>query len=76
MKETSPIQHGLSQAAIVLNQTLLLIPVCNAEETDTRIWLHVKQTDFQNILVISPDTDVYNKNIIVQVNPMNCRELK
>lgn len=33
---------------------------CNAEETDTRIWLHVKQTECRNVLVLSPDTDVYH----------------
>lgn len=50
---------------------------CNAEETDTRIWLHVKQSHFTRIMIISPDTDVYHigltfhcvreKNTIVQV---------
>lgn len=31
----------------------------NAEETDTRLWLHVKQTRHARVLVLSPDTDVY-----------------
>ena len=30
---------------------------CNAEETDTRIWLHLKQTTYRRILLLSPDTD-------------------
>ena len=34
--------------------------LCNAEETDTRIWVHVKQTDYKKILVLSPDTDTYH----------------
>ncbi len=59
---------------------------CNAEETDTRIWLHVKQTSANRILVISPDTDVYHiglplqqnhgKDVIVQISLINARELR
>ena len=30
---------------------------CNAEETDTRQWLHCKQSTSDNILIFSPDTD-------------------
>ena len=49
----------------------------NAEETDTRIWVHVKQTECERIPVVSPDTDVYhiglplasqNKEVMVQIN--------
>ena len=59
---------------------------CTAEETDTRLWLHAKQTPCNQILVLSPDTDVYiiglplqctqDKEIIVQISNMNSRELK
>lgn len=59
---------------------------CNAEETDTRIWLHLKQTTADKILVVSPDTDVYHiglplqsinrKEVIIQINPINSRELR
>ena len=31
---------------------------CNAEESDTRIWLHVTRSQGQRKLVLSPDTDV------------------
>ena len=51
---------------------------CNAEETDTRLWLHAY---FQKILVISPDTDLYHigvplqcaihKEVVVQVSLVN-----
>ena len=33
---------------------------CNAEEADTRIWLHVANSAGHNKLVLSPDTDVYH----------------
>ena len=53
----------------------------NAEETDTKIWLHVKQTECGKILLLSPDTDVYHigmafirgKQVIVQISPVNSR---
>ena len=57
----------------------------NAEETDTRIWRHIRQSTETNCLVVSPDTDVYmrglpldheEKNIIIQINPLNKTELK
>lgn len=60
----------------------------NAEGTDTRLWLHARQTTFPRILVISADmcTDVYHiglplcctkqKEIIVQVNQVSSRQLK
>ncbi len=59
---------------------------CNAEETDTMLWLHAKKTHCSKILVLSPDTDVYmiglplqctrEKDIIVQISDMNSRELR
>ena len=33
---------------------------CNAEESDSRIWLHVLYSAGDKKLVLSPDTDVYN----------------
>ena len=58
----------------------------NAEETDTRLWLHARKTSCANILIMSPDTDVYHiglplkcvtqKEIIVQVNAVNSRQLR
>ncbi len=55
----------------------------NAEETDMRIWLHATRTPCTNILIVSPDTDVYHigltlmcskqKQIIVQVSPITSR---
>ena len=58
----------------------------NSEETDTRVWRHVQQTTSSKCLVVSPDTDVYmiglplyhgeNKDIIVQINPYNKREVQ
>ena len=33
---------------------------CNAEEADTRIWLHVANSAGHKKLVLSPDTDVYH----------------
>ena len=32
----------------------------NAEETDTRIWMHVTKSHGTKKLVFSPDTDVYH----------------
>ena len=32
---------------------------CNAEESDTRIWLHVINSSGLKKLVLIPDTDVY-----------------
>ena len=59
---------------------------CNAEETDSRIWVHVTQSTHSKFLILSPDTDVYHvglplqcvtlKEVTVQVSPMHCRELK
>jgi len=60
------------------------IYACNAEETDTRLWLHAKQTQCEQLLVLSPDTDVCfiglslqcarDKEIILQISDMNSRE--
>ena len=33
---------------------------CNAEESDTRIWLHVINSAGTKKLVLSPDTDIYH----------------
>ena len=59
---------------------------CNAEEADTMLWLHAKQTQCNQILVLSPDTDVYmiglplqctqDKDIIIQISDRNSREVK
>ena len=49
----------------------------NAEETDTRIWLHVHKSTQQRFYIMSPDTDVYhialplhfgNKEILIEIN--------
>ena len=58
----------------------------NAEETDTRLWVHARKTTFTKILVMSPDTDVYliglplfcasERDIIVQVSPIASSQLK
>ena len=58
----------------------------NAEEMDTRIWRHVRQTSSIKCLVVSPDTDVYfiglplhhgdTKDIIVQISPYNQRQVQ
>ena len=59
---------------------------CNAEESDTRIWLHVVKSTGERKLVISPDTDVYhiglpfvagtNINVIVQLSSIASLELR
>ena len=49
----------------------------NAEETDTRVWLHVNQSTLQRFDIFSPDTDVYHiglpldhgeKEILIEIN--------
>ncbi len=58
---------------------------CNAEEADTRVWLHIKQTKHKRVLLMSPDTDVYhiglglysaNKQVLVQVSAISSREIR
>jgi len=60
----------------------------NAEEADNRIWRHVTQSWATNILIYSPDTDVYNigigigltsptlKQYIIQVNVLHSADRK
>ena len=38
---------------------------CNAEESDTRIWLHVINSIGLKKLVLSPDTDVYHIGLLI-----------
>ena len=59
---------------------------CKAEEADTRMWLHTKQTYCEKVLILSADTDTYHigcalktatsKDIIIQLNKISSRELK
>ena len=59
---------------------------CNAEESDTRIWLHVMNSTGQKKLVLSPDIDVYhiglpivantNLDVLVQLSPFSSLELR
>ena len=42
---------------------------CNAEEADTRMWLHASQTSGKKILVYSPDTDALFISLLM-VNPI------
>lgn len=59
---------------------------CNAEEANTKLWLHAHKTPYDRILMITPDTDVYmvglclnctkSKEIIAQINPYNVRQLR
>lgn len=58
----------------------------NAEETDTRLWLHARRSSCARILILSPDTDIYHiglslkwiqqKEILVQISAVNSRQLK
>ena len=58
----------------------------DAEESDTRIWIHALNASDTTILILSPDTDVYhigiplvahtNLDIIVQLSKFNNRELR
>lgn len=58
----------------------------NAEETNTRVWLHATKTYHTNIAIMSPDTDVYhiglpllctiNKEVVVILSAVTSRELK
>ena len=46
---------------------------CNAEESDTRIWLHVMNSAGNKKLVLSPDTDVYHVGLpIVAGTELEC----
>ena len=57
---------------------------CNAEESDTRIWLHVLHSPGTRKLVLSPDTDVYhiglpvvngtNLEVVVRLSPFSALE--
>ena len=57
---------------------------CNAEETDTRVWLYVRNTRHTNILILSSDTDIYHigvalqsirdKHIVVQINKLSSQQ--
>ena len=59
---------------------------CAAEETDTRLWYHVKKTHSNKILIMSPDTGVYmiglpldgtkQKDIILQISTYSAQELR
>ena len=59
---------------------------CNAEESDTRIWLHVVNSAGQKKLVLSPDTDVYHiglpivagtgLDVVVRISPFSSLELR
>ena len=39
---------------------------CNAEETDTRLWLHIRKSPCSKILIRSPDTDIYHILLVYQ----------
>ena len=41
---------------------------CNAEESDTRIWLHVLHSAGTKKLILSPDTDVYHIGLPIIAN--------
>ena len=45
--------------------TINNILICNADESDTRIWLHTLPSTGTRKLVLSPDTDVYHKGLPV-----------
>ena len=59
---------------------------CNAEESDTRIWLHVVNSAGQKKLILSPDTDVYHVglpvvagttlDVLVRLSPFSSLELR
>ena len=59
---------------------------CNCEETDTRMWLHVRHTACNRVLIMSLDTDSYHiglplhhgdrKEVIVQLNKYTSKDLR
>ena len=77
-------------AEVVEGETLPAQPdplfASNAEETDTRVWLHARKTACTQILILSPDTDVYfiglplqctqEKSIVIQISQFFSRELR
>ena len=59
---------------------------CNAEEADSRVWLHIERPACKHILLVSPDTDVYyiglgldmgTTHVLIQVHVslIHCREI-
>uniref|UniRef100_A0A1X7VCY4 Uncharacterized protein n=1 Tax=Amphimedon queenslandica TaxID=400682 RepID=A0A1X7VCY4_AMPQE len=52
----STTKDGLEEVAIAFTT--------NAEEADTRIWLHVKSCYGSRVLIFSPDTDVYHIGLL------------
>ena len=60
--------------------------ICNAEESDTRIWLHVVTSSGQKKLVLNPYTDVYHVGlpivagssieVVVKLSPFTSLENK
>ena len=58
----------------------------NSEETDARIWLHARRTEYTHVLILSLDMGVYfiglplqcneEEDIILQINKVNSRELR
>ena len=62
---------------------LALTHQSNAEESDTRIWLHVSQSSMQHFYIFSPDTDVYHiglpldnaeKDILIEINAVGTNQ--
>ena len=62
---------------------LALTHQSNAEESDTRIWLHVSQSSMQRFYIFSPDTDVYHiglpldnaeKDILIEINAVGTNQ--
>ena len=85
--------QGKCSAWVVQANEISLIPEpapqyqSNAEEADARIWRHAKQSMANDILIYSPDTDIYNtglgllhtctmKRFIVQLNIPKSAEQK
>ena len=47
----------------------------NAEESDVRIWRHIKQSTATRTLIYSPDTDVHNIGIYIALGLLANREI-